>query len=432
MPPLPLETRCYKNDALLASLAVHRAVCVAEHVRSTVMESSASDFAGRTSSCNKEVQSKAKADASPVSVADFAIQCLLIGALHAVHPTDRFIGEESADMLRVDAVLRRQVWELVCWAEQNASVLPDGLVLPEKLACALQTNNGEEQSARLAVPETEEDMMKFIDMGYGDADEERKTWSRGRIWTIDPIDGTKTYVEGGQYAVNCTLLEDGEEVVGVLGCPHLSLRPDFPPTDTIPISIIPKEDKGFILTAIRGKGTRARSIAQGIFWSQNAQIDPISTVAGRKYIVIAENYRSSSSTPRLPPSSRESIAREIGAKWPTMQVYSTQMLYAAVATGHADVLLRIPGTKRRIPFVWDHAGGMIILREITRGEDKGKRWKGGKVTDIKGKEIDVGAGRQLVRNAAGIVASATEDIHAQLMPAVSHRVEECWNEREHE
>ena len=57
-------------------------------------------------------------------------------------------------------------------------------------------------------------MLQGIDFGGGDA-------SGSRYWTIDPIDGTKGFLRGDQYAVALGLIEDGEVVAGVLGCPNL-------------------------------------------------------------------------------------------------------------------------------------------------------------------------------------------------------------------
>ena len=50
--------------------------------------------------------------------------------------------------------------------------------------------------------------------------------AHGRHWTLDPIDGTKGFLRGEQYAVCLALIEDGEVVLGVLGCPHLPVSGD--------------------------------------------------------------------------------------------------------------------------------------------------------------------------------------------------------------
>jgi 3'(2'), 5'-bisphosphate nucleotidase len=63
------------------------------------------------------------------------------------------------------------------------------------------------------------------------------------MWTIDPIDGTKGFLRGGQYAVCVSLIVDGEPVVGVIGCPNLPHK-----------SNEPEGEKGWIFSAVRKQG----------------------------------------------------------------------------------------------------------------------------------------------------------------------------------
>jgi 3'(2'), 5'-bisphosphate nucleotidase len=44
------------------------------------------------------------------------------------------------------------------------------------------------------------------------------------MWTLDPIDGTKGFLLGGQYAVCLALIEDSDVKLGVMGCPNLPHR----------------------------------------------------------------------------------------------------------------------------------------------------------------------------------------------------------------
>ena len=60
---------------------------------------------------------------------------------------------------------------------------------------------------------------------------------------MDPIDGTKGFLRGGQYAVCLGLLLDGKVVVGVMGCPNL-------PVDYTK----PDGEKGVIFVAVKGQG----------------------------------------------------------------------------------------------------------------------------------------------------------------------------------
>lgn len=63
------------------------------------------------------------------------------------------------------------------------------------------------------------------------------------MWTIDPIDGTKGFLRGEQYAVCLSLIVDAHVQVGVIGCPNLpfdSLQPDL--------------GRGVIFVAVKGQG----------------------------------------------------------------------------------------------------------------------------------------------------------------------------------
>ena len=49
----------------------------------------------------------------------------------------------------------------------------------------------------------------------------------GRFWVLDPVDGTLGFVRGDQYAIALALIEDGEPVIGVLGCPNYPMKKDW-------------------------------------------------------------------------------------------------------------------------------------------------------------------------------------------------------------
>jgi 3'(2'), 5'-bisphosphate nucleotidase len=50
------------------------------------------------------------------------------------------------------------------------------------------------------------------------------------MWTLDPIDGTKGFLRGGQYAVCLALLVDARVELGVIGCPNLPSIPSPSPS----------------------------------------------------------------------------------------------------------------------------------------------------------------------------------------------------------
>ena len=61
----------------------------------------------------------------------------------------------------------------------------------------------------------EEQVCRWIDHGGGSQYSER-------FWTLDPIDGTKGFLRGEQYAVALALIVDGRVAVAALACPNLT------------------------------------------------------------------------------------------------------------------------------------------------------------------------------------------------------------------
>src|SRR5512134_1994524 len=119
-----------------------------------------------------------KKDQSPVTVADFASQAIVCRALERAFPGDPLVGEEDATELRAAApVLRESVQRAVA-----AELGGDPGLAP---------------------------VLSWIDRGRAHAD-------GARFWTLDPIDGTKGFLRGEQYAVALALIEHGEVVVGLL------------------------------------------------------------------------------------------------------------------------------------------------------------------------------------------------------------------------
>ena len=123
-----------------------------------------------------------KEDRSPVTVADFAAQAVVARRLQESLSADTLIGEESADVLR---------------AESGAAAL-------EQIA----------QFVGEALPGVgSAEICDLIDAGVGDPP--------NSFWSLDPVDGTKGFLRGDQYAVALALVRDGQVEVGALACPEL-------------------------------------------------------------------------------------------------------------------------------------------------------------------------------------------------------------------
>ncbi len=124
-----------------------------------------------------------KQDKSPVTVADFGSQALICRALGAAFSSDPVIGEEDAAALLEpgnDAMLKKVV---------------------DHVGNYVSDCNADQ-------------VCRWINRGNA------QTFSK-RFWTLDPIDGTKGFLRGQQYAIALALVIDGRIELAALGCPNL-------------------------------------------------------------------------------------------------------------------------------------------------------------------------------------------------------------------
>jgi 3'(2'), 5'-bisphosphate nucleotidase len=285
-----------------------------------------------------------KRDKSPVTVADFASQAIVCALLEAALPQDPIVGEESAKALResAQAVLSAAVVERV----------------QEELARDVGTDT----------------VLAWIDRGNAEA--------RGpRYWTLDPIDGTKGFLRGEQFAVALALIEDGEVVLGVLGCPSL------PEAGSV----------GALFAALRGEPATVRSL-----W--DAQAPPrsisVSEIARASDARLCESVESEHSD----QSESARVAELLGIRREPYRIDS-QCKYAAVARDDASIYLRLPTRADYREKIWDHAAGKLIVEAA-----------GGRVSDVDGRVLDFTHGRTLDAN-RGVVATAGS-IHDEVLAAV--------------
>jgi 3'(2'), 5'-bisphosphate nucleotidase len=150
-----------------------------------------------------EPETLSKKDRSPVTVADFGSQALVCRTIDMSFPGDPVIGEENASMLRKD----------------------ENVGIREKVLARVREQ---------IVDASEEQVLAWIDRGFSRDHSER-------FWTLDPIDGTKGFLRGEQYAIALALVVDGRVDVAVLGCPNLSDPHDG-------------SRRGVAFAAVRGEG----------------------------------------------------------------------------------------------------------------------------------------------------------------------------------
>jgi 3'(2'), 5'-bisphosphate nucleotidase len=277
-----------------------------------------------------------KEDRSPVTVADFASQALVGRLLSRAFPRDPLVGEEDSTGLRAAAASQTlaQVTHFVRYFEPEADA---------------------------------EAVCTWIDHGAAEPAE--------RFWTLDPIDGTKGFLRGDQYAVALALIEGGQVRLGALGCPNLvdGYRPEV--------------GGGSLVVAARGAGTWLAPLSGGEASFIRLSVSSRSTPAEARLLRSFESGHTNI-------SQIDRLAEALGVQAEAVRMDS-QAKYAVLAAGHGELYLRLlsprqPDYREKI---WDQAAGSILVEEA-----------GGRVSDLDGKPLDFTAGRMLIRN-RGVLAS---------------------------
>ncbi|KHN94765.1 Inositol monophosphatase [Metarhizium album ARSEF 1941] len=314
-----------------------------------------------------------KDDLSPVTVADFAVQALLIATFKHAFPHDQFVAEEDASGLRHNEDLLGRVWDL------------------------LQSIRGHGEAAALCtLPQSKEHVCQLIDQAGSSAPGGKGS---GRIWVFDPIDGTKTYVRGQLYAINIALLVDGEQVLGSVGCPNMSMDAVAPlrNEDVDPLG------EGCIVFAVRGHGAYVRPIKASRHNHAAARRLSRASDAGDLRFVTCVGVVDSALD-----GAHEVVADRLGAAFPGCDLVPWVLRWAALALGLGNTTVWVYKRRDRYAKVWDHAGAMLLFQET-----------GGKITDVLGRPIDLSVGRKMSAN-FGFVA-APEHLHGTVLETV-HRV----------
>jgi 3'(2'), 5'-bisphosphate nucleotidase len=335
-------TMVYSKELEIALLAVQRATLLTKSVYSSHSKGTLS-----------------KSDSSPVTIGDFGAQALIISSIKHAFPEDEVVGEEDADDLRQNASLKELVWKLVQEAKLQDSAAEDKI-------------GGPIQSA--------EKMLDAIDAGASQGG------AKGRIWALDPIDGTKGFLRGGQYAVCLALMVDGVPTVGVIGCPNLPVDDKAPLDSSIGADADDKEGKGVLFGAVKGEGASSRALSEGALQDPTSiKMKPLDDITQATFCESVEAGHSSH-------GDQAAIASKLGITKPSVRMDS-QAKYASIARGAGDLYLRLPTSKTYQEKIWDHAAGVVLVQEA-----------GGEVTDAWGKPLNFSVGRTLKEN-KGVVAA---------------------------
>lgn len=316
----------YESERNIAIQAVQAAAQLCEQVRREIVP-----------------EAIEKKDKSPVTVADFGAQALICRALSTAFPQDPVVGEEDAADLRTPEMAERlaQVTQYV------QAIVPDA---------------------------TPDQVTGWIDHGNGQVG--------SRYWTLDPIDGTKGFLRGDQYAIALALIENGEIKVGVLGCPALSFT---------------EGQTGLMGVAVRGAGSTLSPLTGGA--PQSIKVVSADQSDHLRFVESVESGHGDQSR-------QAAVAKAAGITQDSLRMDS-QAKYMAVAAGEAALYLRLPSPKTPDyrEKIWDHAAGVILVEEA-----------GGRVTDITGQALDFSLGAKLVNNQGVVVSNGS--IHDPVLAAL--------------
>lgn len=187
--------------------------------------------------------------------------------------------------------------------------------------------------------------------------------ARARVWVVDPIDGTRSYIAGRrEFAISIGLAEDGDAVVGVVHNPAT----------------------GELYRAERGEGAFRQDTAE----DEPARLRVATPSARGRPVLLAS--RSEIAAAELDPFAERFEIRPCG---------STAYKLALVAAGAADAFLS-RGPKSE----WDVCAGALLVREA-----------GGRVTDLAGRPLRFNRPQPFVQ---GILATRG-DLHDTLLAALA-------------
>ncbi len=290
-----------------------------------------------------------KGDKSPVTVADFASQAYVAKQLMDTFPGVPMVGEESSTSLKT---------------EENKQTLQDithfvNTIIPNS---------------------TETQVCDWIDFG--------STTNAQKFWTLDPIDGTKGFLRGQQYAVAFALVEDAEVKIGVLGCPNL--KDGY-------IEDIGGE--GSLVVAVKGQGTWVTSLTDPEQPFKQINVSNYADPADTRFLRSFEAGHTN-------VSQLDYIAQEMGVSAEPVRLDS-QAKYSILAAGAGDCIFRLISSKMPdyVEKIWDQAAGYLVAVEA-----------GGTVTDLNGKPLDFSTGKFLSNN-RGVLATNTH-LHQACLAAI--------------
>ena len=249
-------------------------------------------------------ESMDKGDKSPVTIADYGSQAVILRELAAAFPDHGVISEEGSEHLRESA------------GDEGVATIVS------------LVNEATGENADF------DQVCAWIDHEGVDGAE--------YTWAIDPIDGTKGFLRRQQYAIAIGLMRNGVPFAGVMVCPNL-------PVDLNQ----PDGAKGVMYVAAQGQGCQRIPLDGGdAAAAQSSQSDDPASWR------VLGSVESSHGDPKLVVTMME----EAGVQGGFVR-YDSQVKYGIIAEGAAEIYLRPRSKPDYRENIWDHVAGVICCQE---------------------------------------------------------------------
>lgn len=226
-----------------------------------------------------------------------------------------------------------------------------------------------------------------------------------RYWTVDPIDGTKGFIRGDQYAICIALIDRATELplISALGCPNLNLN-DINNNE---------KEKGILMISVASIGNFTCKIGEDL--ASLKAVPRVELQTDLSNVIFAGAFVSSHTNPLEIDGIKEKFHNDI----PMIRMDS-QAKYGLLGLNRAHVYYRRHASKDSsvrqnwqcdyTEAIWDNAPGYLFVKEA-----------GGWVTDFDGNDLKFPPKKHF-KVVGGILASMlTWELHQKLIKVVKER-----------
>lgn len=256
----------------------------------------------------------------PVTIADYGAQVILLRAIRQHFPDDGILSEEQGE----------QFMTLLSDDQRSEIAVLLGDVLGEPVAV--------------------DQIPAWLDHNRG--------VETPRMWCVDPVDGTKGFINMRHYTIAVGVLQQGAPVDALMGCPG------HPSDDGRGVLFYTRAGAAYREPLDGGEPTRLR-------------VSPRTDMATVQVVGSVEWAHTDFET-------MARIYERLGIPEANVQQVDSQEKYGHVAGGMADLYFRLPRSASDRMWIWDHAAGTALVVAA-----------GGRVTDLGGQPIDFSQGRKL-------------------------------------